>query len=47
MVPVFPLLTGGESPQPEDDSMAKIEKTEKNLKRQLKDGREEYWLGKD
>jgi len=35
MVPVFPLLIIGESPLPEHESMAKIERIERNFKRWL------------
>jgi len=47
MVPVFPLLIIGEFSLPEHESMAKIERIERNLKRRLKDGREEYELEKN
>ena len=47
MVPVFPLLIIGEFSLPEHESMAKIERIERNLKRWLKDRREEYELEKN
>jgi len=37
MVPVFPLLIIGEFSLPEHESMAKIERIERNLKRWLKE----------
>ena len=37
MVPVFPLPAIGESPLPEHERMAKIERIERNLKRWLKE----------
>ena len=37
MVPVFPLLAVGKFSLPEHESMAKIERIERNLKRRLKE----------